>query len=122
MSRSWHDWLKKLPAQNALVVDWRVVADRAAPNTLFTRPLLDILKRLDNAKKELEYGTEDNFDHVLTNAVLEESFAGLCKLLEDNWFPHLKGAVDKGDGYGPEDSEDEGEEEEEEGKGGEEKE
>jgi len=51
----------------------------------------DVQKRLGNAAKEIEYGKgEGNFDMVLVNEVLEDSFAQLTKLAENVWYPHLK--------------------------------
>ena len=55
----------------------------------------DIVKRLGNAAKELEYGkTEGNFDEVLTNDNLEEAFTKLLQIFK-LWYPHLKEAAKK---------------------------
>ena len=55
----------------------------------------DIVKRLGNAAKELEYGqTEGNFDVVLTNDDLEVAFAKLVDIFK-GWYPHLKEAVEQ---------------------------
>ena len=49
----------------------------------------DIIKRLNNATKEIEYGMEDgNFDYILKNIVLEESFNEM-KGIFTGWYPHL---------------------------------
>jgi len=50
----------------------------------------DIVKRLGNAAKELEYGkTPGNFDFVLTNDNLVEAFVKLLEVFK-KWYPHLK--------------------------------
>jgi len=50
----------------------------------------DVKCRLANSKKELDYGMEEgNFDFVLKNDVLEDSFKKLAEKFED-WYPELK--------------------------------
>ena len=47
-----------------------------------------ILKRLKNAKREMDYGTEDNFDKVLVNNDLMKTLEDLVALFS-KWFPSL---------------------------------
>mmetsp|Transcript_28879 Transcript_28879/g.68795 ORF Transcript_28879/g.68795 Transcript_28879/m.68795 type:complete len:618 (-) Transcript_28879:955-2808(-) len=47
-----------------------------------------ILKRLKNAKSEMDYGTEDNFDKVLVNNDLQQTLEDLVELFS-KWFPSL---------------------------------
>ena len=50
----------------------------------------DLQRRLGNAGVEIEYGEgEGNFDRVVTNEVLEDSFAEVKRVFEE-WYPHLK--------------------------------
>ena len=52
----------------------------------------DIVKRLGNAAAEMKYGNKDgNFDVVLVNDDLQESFTKLVAIFK-NWYPHLKEA------------------------------
>lgn len=51
----------------------------------------DIQKRLSNAQREIDYGTElGNFNYVLTNEVLEDAFKDLQRVILE-WYPHLGG-------------------------------
>ncbi|KAL7525882.1 hypothetical protein ACHAXR_001200 [Thalassiosira sp. AJA248-18] len=47
-----------------------------------------VVKRLKNAKDELDYGTAANFDRVFTNDDLDKTFEALVKQFED-WYPQL---------------------------------
>ena len=47
-----------------------------------------ILKRLKNAKSEMDYGTEDNFDVVIVNNDLQSALEDLVALFS-KWFPSL---------------------------------
>lgn len=50
----------------------------------------DIVKRLGNAAKELEYGkTKGNFDKIITNDDLNKAFTELLEIFKE-WYPHLK--------------------------------
>jgi hypothetical protein len=53
-----------------------------------------IQTRLANAAEEMAYGTKDgNFDFVLINDDLEESFHRLLNIIQ-GWYPHLSAADD----------------------------
>ena len=48
-----------------------------------------VLKRIKNAKGELEYGTEENFDRVFTNDDLDKTFDTIVSQFQE-WYPQLK--------------------------------
>ena len=47
-----------------------------------------VVKRLKNAKEELDYGTEGNFDRVFTNDDLDATFKALVEQFQE-WYPQL---------------------------------
>lgn len=48
-----------------------------------------VLKRIKNAKGELEYGTDENFDRVFTNDDLDKTFESIVSQFQE-WYPQLK--------------------------------
>ena len=48
-----------------------------------------VLKRIKNAKGELEYGTDANFDRVFTNDDLDKTFEAIVSQFQE-WYPQLK--------------------------------
>ena len=44
--------------------------------------------RINNAKKEIEFGTEENFDCIIINETLEEATEILCEKVQE-WFPSI---------------------------------
>ena len=78
----------KLPCKYVFIAPPSVAALETRLRLRNTESEDQIQIRTENAKKEIEYGTYDNFDAIIVNDNLEESSKQLNALVL-NWFPSI---------------------------------